>query len=103
MTQQIQQSRSISTELRIPCKISRSGFSAERVFDIALPSGAIRGAAPREYFRDSNGEDLSDEEPPVGQVASGFVIAQQIGQPQETAVLYLPSGDVIRVPVEMVS
>lgn len=84
----------------LPCKISRGGFSDERVFSIILDSLNYAGVASRRYFWTSDQEALPEGEPPIGQEIVGIVAAHVIEtRPDGTALVSVPDGEVITVPV----
>jgi hypothetical protein len=84
--------------VRIPCKISRSAFSDERVFRVASADGAEHiGAATVIYFSKGDGSPLGPKDPPADKPIWGQVAAQSIKGFQDTVLVYLPDGEVVHV------
>jgi hypothetical protein len=82
----------------VPCRISRSPFSAERIFRITLPNGAVHaGTALREYCWNRLGTPLGQEEPAPGQVLEGLVAGQWLEDHAGGALVYLPDGETVLV------
>jgi hypothetical protein len=90
---------SIGEDVRVRCRISRSGFSSERVFRLELANGTIHtGAAPLDYCFNQNHEPLGADQPPVGKLIQGFLSARVVRkEPDGTSWVHLPSGDVVQV------
>jgi hypothetical protein len=84
---------------RIPCTISRGGFTEERVFELNLEGLRVKGAAPLDYFTDNRKKPLSPDVPPIGQTIQGFIAAKLVDADDDngTMILSLPSGDVIEI------
>jgi hypothetical protein len=79
----------------IECRISRGGFSDERVFTLA---DGYSGAASRQYFWTREGRPLEEGEPPIGQVTDGFVAVRVIQVEGDNKLLVsLPDGEVIEL------
>jgi hypothetical protein len=83
----------------IACRISRGGFSDERVFELGVAS--YRGVASRRHMWNVDGAPLEDGEPPLGKVIKGFVAARviQIDPSRKVAMVSIPDGEVIEVPI----
>lgn len=81
------------------CKISRGGFSDERVF--TLPSG-YSGVASLQYVWHEDGRPLEEGEPPVGQIVDGQVAVRvlEVAEGGQTLVS-LPDGGTAEVPADM--
>ena len=80
---------------KIPCRISRSGFSNERVFEIVGESSSIRGVSSRNYCLDANGEEIGHDVPPLGEFLDGYIVARIIEEDGIEVTVSLPSGDVV--------
>jgi hypothetical protein len=84
----------------IACKISRGGFSDERVFSILIGENTYQGVASRRHMWTEDRRPVEDGEPPIGQVISGFVAARVIQINKDTtATVSIPDGEVITIPV----
>jgi len=91
-------------EVAIPCRITRSGFPNERVFRITLPDGSeFVGAAPAYYFWNSDRSKLGENQPSKrGESIPGFVEARIITSDPDSALVSLPSGNVVEIsPAEI--
>ncbi len=82
------------------CRISRSGFSSERVFRVTLASGAeYIGAAPADYFFAEDQHPLPANQPAQRLVrVPGFLTARVLERKSDGALLLsVPSGEVLLV------
>ena len=90
--------------IAIRCRISRGGFSSERVFRVTTPEKVEHvGAAPVEYFFDENQQGLPLEPPPRGVSLPGLVAARVVEQNHNTVLVSVPSGEVLRVATNEVT
>src|SRR5271169_4583392 len=89
------------------CRISRSGFSSERVFRVTLANGAEHiGAAPADYFFGEDERPLPANQPAERMVrVPGLIAARGIERKPDGALLMsVPSGEVLLVrPGEVVA
>ncbi len=86
------------TLVAVRCRISRGGFSSERVFRVTVAGGVEHvGAAPVEYFFDEQQRRLPPDQPPRGVTLQGFVAARVVEQTNGTILVSVPSGEVLRV------
>lgn len=84
----------------INCRISRGGFSDERVFLLSLPEGEYSGVASHRYLWNSDGSPLKEGEPPHGEVIEGSIAVRVVEVFDSGGVLVsLPDGEVIQMPV----
>lgn len=80
------------------CKISRGGFSDERLF--TLPSGCS-GVASLQYVWHNDGRPLEEGEPPLGQVIDGQVAVRVIEVAENGgALVALPDGQSAEVAAD---
>ncbi len=83
----------------VECKVSRGGFSGERIVYITEVSGNERRAlAPVAYCFDENMQPFNPDEPPAGKLVSGFVFAILLGSEPTALVISTPDGDRFVVP-----
>src|SRR5438034_7247352 len=90
----------------VRCRISRGGFSSERVFRVTVANGEeYIGAAPVDYFFDESKGPLPPEQPRErGSSVPGFVAGRVIErEPNGICVVSVPSGEVLRVGVDEIS
>lgn len=80
------------------CKISRGGFSDERVFKIEWLGSSYSGVASRRHMWDERGAVIKDGEPPLDQSIEGLVAARIIEVDGDTVSVSVPDGEVIRLP-----
>ena len=81
------------------CKISRGGFTQERVFRVEPSTGeAYIGTAPLHYCYTANNRLLDSEQPPAGKQLLGKVAARLIKEEDGMALVSLPDGHVLIVP-----
>jgi hypothetical protein len=86
------------TLVAVRCRISRGGFSSERVFRVLVDGGVEHvGAAPVEYFFDEQQRRLSSDQPQRGVTLLGFVAARVVEQTNGAVFVSAPSGEVLRV------
>jgi hypothetical protein len=83
----------------IACEISRGGFSDERVFTISTHGIAHKGIASRRHMWHSDWAPIEEGEPPLDEVINGYVAARVLKVDKEHALVSIPDGDVIEVPV----
>jgi len=82
----------------ITCKISRGGFSDERIFSFELNGSEYSGVASRSHMWRANRLPLEEGEPPIGQVIDGLVAARILEVMGEETLVSLPDGGVLKVP-----
>jgi hypothetical protein len=84
------------TLIAVRCRISRGGFSSERVFRVTMASGVEHvTAGPVEYFFDENQQRLQADQPPRGVTLAGYVTARVVEQKNDTVLVSVPSGEVL--------
>jgi hypothetical protein len=82
----------------VRCRISRSGFSGERVFRVTPYDGAEHvGVAPTHYFRTAAGKPLGADTPAKGQPIQGWIEGVLIDDDGEKVTIALPDGNTIKV------
>jgi hypothetical protein len=89
----------------VKCRVSRGGFSSERVFRVRLANGAEHvGAAPVDYFLTEQGERLSPDEPGQrGTQVAGWLVGRLVREePGGNALVSVPSGEVLLLPGEAI-
>lgn len=86
--------------LAIQCRISRGGFSSERVFRVKLMGGAEHiAAAPVEYFLTERLGPLPADQPEKrGELIPGFVTGRLIRDEVGSQLVSVPSGEVLLLP-----
>ena len=96
----MERNRSASTYVFVPCNLSRSGFSGERVFEF----NGIKGVSPKKYCFGKDRREIGDDVPPEGKVISGFILARVIDSRNhhEEVTVSLPSGDVVTLSSTMI-
>ena len=82
----------------LQCQISRGGFSDERVF-VLKGSVKHQGVASRRHMWTKNGQPIEDGEPPLGKIVEGLIAARIIEVRGNVAVVSIPDGEVINMPV----
>jgi hypothetical protein len=85
--------------IALRCKISRGGFSGERVVHVVGPDGKeYKGLAPTHYCWTEDGQRLGLEEPAAGNSIDGLVAAQRlVDLPGNQVVVTTPDGEVFVV------
>ena len=84
--------------IAIYSKISRSGFSAERIFEVQLEDGSYQGAVHYRYCFACNDRPIGEDEPPRGETMEGKVAARRITEEEGDKVLVsVPDGAVLEV------
>jgi hypothetical protein len=83
----------------VRCRITRGGFSSERVFRVTLTdSTEYVGAAPAEYFFDEFEKPLPPDQPPRGVTKLGVVAGRVVGgEGQDGVLVSVPSGEVLKI------
>src|SRR5581483_7662875 len=83
--------------IALPCKLTRGGFSGERVFEVLLADGtSYLGVAPRQFCWNDRGQLVAENEPTAG--ASGMVAARVVDQTDDGQVFVeVPDGVVVVV------
>lgn len=84
----------------IPCKISRGGFSGERVFEIAIGETNHSGVGSRLHMWKLNGDMIEEGEPPLGEKMDGIVAARVLSVEEGVATVSIPDGEVITILAE---
>jgi hypothetical protein len=88
----------------LPCEISQGIVSDERAFEIASSEGTSHlGVAPVHYFWNQNGERLDQDEPTGDQQIPGRIAARLLDQTNGSALVSIPDGSVIQVPVASIT
>lgn len=85
----------------LKCKISRGGFSNERVFAFEVGSRTYEGVASRRHMWHSDGTGIEEGEPPLDEVIDGLVAAKilEVDGANKMATISIPDGNVIKVPL----
>ncbi len=82
----------------LACRLTRSGFSSERVFRVPQADGEeCVGAAPVHYCWNEAGRRLGDDEPRRGDSMAGIVAGHVLANGGETAKVELPDGQWVEV------
>jgi len=91
--------------ISLSCKISRGGFSGERVILVSLVDGTYRGIAPTHLCWNENQQPLEPNEPAEDETIDGFVAAYLVKRNEEEkqAIVSVPDGSVFVVPLHMTS
>lgn len=88
----------------IKCTLARSAFSGERVFEISRPlRDQYIGVAPLTSCYDETKHQLSAAQPGESSRIDGFVSARMVRNGGEEAVVLIPDGEMIKVPVGSVA
>ena len=87
----------------VRCRISRSGFSGERVFRVACYDGTEHiGIAPTHYCSTSSGKPLDPDVPQKGKLIDGWVEGMLVDHDDEKLTVALPDGNTIKVQPDQV-
>jgi hypothetical protein len=88
------------TTVLLACRLSRSGFSGERVFRVTLAGGSGEhvGVAPVDYCKTPDGEPIGDDQP-AQKNSEGLVEGLLIENGGDTAHIATPDGETITVDV----
>ncbi len=88
----------------VECRISRSGFSGERVFRVLRPDGTdYVGAAPVHYFRTLDDEPIGADMPAArGDQMDGWITALLIEKGDDEASVVFPGGEMTRVKLDQI-
>ena len=84
--------------MALKCKISRGGFSDERVFRLVGAEG-YEGISSRRHLWSEDGLAIEEGEPPIGQELEGLVATRVLGISGDAVSVSVPDGEVIVVPV----
>ena len=88
-----------ASTIYLTCKLTRSGFSTERVFRSEQADGQeCIGAAPVHYCWTLDGEKIGDDVPKRGESILGLVAGHILANGGGTAQVELPDGQLIEVP-----
>jgi hypothetical protein len=83
--------------IAVKCRISRGGFSGERVVKVTASDGKDRIVlAPTHYCWNENREPLESDEPAAGEI-TGFVAAQEVSRAAGKVTVTTPDGEVFSV------
>jgi hypothetical protein len=87
------------------CRISRGGFSGERVFRIPQADSSEEhiGAASVDYCSHIDRTPIEFEEPAKGDRIDGLVEARVIENGGDTVIVALPDGETIRTKTDQVA
>jgi hypothetical protein len=88
----------------VECRISRSGFSGERVFRVAGSDGTdYIGVAPVHYFRTPDDEPIAADVPTAkGDEVDGWITALLIENGDDKANVVFPGGEMTRVKLDQI-
>jgi hypothetical protein len=82
----------------VSSRISRSGFSGERVFRVTQYDGVEHaGVAPTHYFQTEAGKPLGADTPAKGKPIQGWIEGVLIDDDGEKVTIALPDGNTIKV------
>jgi hypothetical protein len=82
----------------LACRLSRSGFSGERVFRVCCHDGSEHvGVAPTHYCHTIAGEPLGRDLPPKGARIEGLIEGILVDRGSKRITVALPDGDTIQV------
>jgi myosin-like protein len=85
------------------CRLSRSGFSGERVFRVIRFDGSEHvGVAPTHYCRNKSLKPLGPDAPPKGHPIEGWIEGILIDDDGEKMTVALPDGNTIKVKRDQV-
>lgn len=86
----------------IACKISRGGFSDERVFSFEVDGEQYSGVASRLHMWTAQGAPLEEGEPPIGQTIDGLVATRILKRVDQTdrVLVSVPDGGVLEMPLQ---
>jgi hypothetical protein len=87
----------------IRCKISRGGFSGERVFHISMGATNHSGIGSRLHMWNRDGIPIGEGEPPIGEEMNGLVAARVLQIKGDIATVTVPDGEVIDISVAELS
>lgn len=94
----------MATNVLVRCTLARSAFSGERVFEISRPSNnEYIGVAPLTSCYDDAKHQLSTTQPSESSRINGFVSARMVRNGGGEAVVLIPDGEMINVPVGLVA
>jgi hypothetical protein len=86
--------------IAVKCRISRGGFSGERIIKVDLIDGSEHvGLAPTHYCWGAEGKPLGQDDPPIGDSTDGIVAAQELGRSAGGVRVTTPDGEVFAVPL----
>jgi hypothetical protein len=89
--------------VNVRCRLSRSGFSGERVFRVACFDGTEHvGVAPTHYCLTGKGKPIGPDVPQKGKPIDGWVEGLLVVDDGERLAVALPDGDTIKVQPDQV-
>jgi hypothetical protein len=84
--------------VNLRCRISRGGFSGERVFRVTCYDGTEHvGAAPTHYCLTGNGNPLGPDVPQKGKPIDGWVEGMLVAEDDRKLTVALPDGITIKI------
>jgi hypothetical protein len=88
----------------VACRISRSGFSGERVFRVQKSDGTdYVGAAPVHYFTAQGRRPIADSVPATkGEQVPGWIEGILIENGGDEANVVFPGGEMVRVKTDQI-
>jgi hypothetical protein len=88
----------------VACRISRSGFSGERVFQVSRADGEeYVGVAPVHYFLTTDSQRLPrDAAIAPGEEVEGRILALLVASEKDEATVVFPGGELTRVKFDEV-
>jgi hypothetical protein len=85
-------------KIALSCKISRGGFTDERVFRVGMADGETYiGACSRRYCYTKDKHIIKDEQPKRGETIDGLVLARHIRDEEGNLLVSVPDGAVLLV------
>jgi hypothetical protein len=93
-----------NSSVLVACRLSRSGFSGERVYRVTLADGKTEhvGVAPVHYCRTAKREPIGRDQPSSGNQIDGLIEGLLVENGGDEADVAMPDGETIRVNVDQI-
>jgi hypothetical protein len=90
--------------IALPCTLSRSGFTDERVFWVKMADeSSYAGACPRQYCFAPKGRPIKEDEPERHKSMEGLVLARHVRtEAEDKALVSVPDGGVLLVRADQI-